>query len=317
MGAVIYSDCFAQCSEVKLISGKAVAKGEIKLDIAYIPQGTESSAVETMGFSVPFSQVIDIEGIDSESEISIDIVSAGCSIAVKSSAPRELECEIIMLMNCSAVKYTSGEAVTDAYSTLYECSCTSLEAAVPGKAERAREKADVSGALIYEDGSIASVSCCRCEAGSFTVRDGTVNGTVLISMIGTNSDGGAIYLENELSYEFDATGYDTEQLRVEAGDVSYQLTSDNGADVKAEIYLVMNRMPENSCTALSSIELDEENVIEKDDRFALKLYRMSEGEKLWDIAKRYKTSIQAMIDENDLSIDSPENGGMLLIPLTK
>ena len=48
---------------------------------------------------------------------------------------------------------------------------------------------------------------------------------------------------------------------------------------------------------------------------AVKLYFGVPGEDVWDIAKRYSTSVDAIIEENDLAGERLEKGGMLLIPI--
>ena len=51
-----------------------------------------------------------------------------------------------------------------------------------------------------------------------------------------------------------------------------------------------------------------------DGDYALKLYFADDGEDIWDIAKKYKTSVSAVMEENDLGGDSV-SGRMLLIPI--
>ncbi len=312
--SVICTDCSARAQEVKLVSGKAVAKGEIALSVEYTPQGGSGSAAEMMQFSIPFSQVLDLEGVDDSCDIFIDMVSAGCDIVLKASEPRSLECEILLILNCTALRYKNGEAVTDAFSTRYECECKRGGSPISGRIEKKTEKLELSGAVRYEDGSIASVCCCRCEVAGFTFRDGTVSGSALVTIIGTNSDGGAIYLENELPFEYrPEEGCEAES--VEAGAVTYQLTSDNSADIKAEVLLTLKKSTGGCAEPLTEIIMSEEKLSGRKDSCALKLYRAGEGESLWDIAKRYRTSVKAIIEENDLSAGSADSCGMLLIPL--
>ncbi|MCI8502101.1 MAG: LysM peptidoglycan-binding domain-containing protein, partial [Oscillospiraceae bacterium] len=45
------------------------------------------------------------------------------------------------------------------------------------------------------------------------------------------------------------------------------------------------------------------------------LYFADEGDQIWDIAKRYHTSVGAILEENDLDTETMKQGGMILIPL--
>ena len=51
------------------------------------------------------------------------------------------------------------------------------------------------------------------------------------------------------------------------------------------------------------------------EKAALKIYYASAGESLWQIAKSCHTSMQQVMDENDLAADVLEQDTMLLVPL--
>ena len=57
------------------------------------------------------------------------------------------------------------------------------------------------------------------------------------------------------------------------------------------------------------------NLKERDLSYALKIYYADEGEGVWDIAKRYNTSVEAIMEENELEGEVLEQRGMLLIPI--
>lgn len=50
---------------------------------------------------------------------------------------------------------------------------------------------------------------------------------------------------------------------------------------------------------------------------ALTIYFGETGEKIWDIAKRYRTTADAIKNENEISGDCIEKSGMLMIPSAK
>ena len=54
---------------------------------------------------------------------------------------------------------------------------------------------------------------------------------------------------------------------------------------------------------------------QRDGDYAIKLYFGVENEDVWEIAKRYSTSVEAVMEENELSGDKLGEGGMLLIPI--
>ena len=64
-----------------------------------------------------------------------------------------------------------------------------------------------------------------------------------------------------------------------------------------------------------NMSLDESKTTLKAEQAAVTLYFADEGEQIWDIAKRYHTSVGAILEENDLDAEIMTQGGMILIPL--
>ena len=61
--------------------------------------------------------------------------------------------------------------------------------------------------------------------------------------------------------------------------------------------------------------LDEEKPKEKDKTAALTIYYADNGEELWDIAKKYGTSVEKIKTENEIDSDKIQNKNMLFIPM--
>ena len=69
------------------------------------------------------------------------------------------------------------------------------------------------------------------------------------------------------------------------------------------------------CTVLSDIIVDESNPKHADNNCAVKLYYADEGEDIWEIAKKYSTSINAIMEENNFSDEKISERSMMLIPM--
>ena len=66
---------------------------------------------------------------------------------------------------------------------------------------------------------------------------------------------------------------------------------------------------------VTSAQSDETVPGDKDTGASLTIYYASEGEPLWDIARKYYTSVNAIKRENDISEDKVPTNSMLLIPM--
>lgn len=321
IGAVLRCGCFITGAEQKVIAGKLVAKGEAEISLLYscVDRSGEDAA-ESLRFTLPFSQIIDVDGIDESFDADIDITAADCTVLPKGENSNMLECELVLNVCCSAVKYKSGEAVTDAYSIDYE---TALEKCT----ERIEmQPIPISGAcrsecsLTYGEGSIGSVCDCFASCSNISVRrEGAkllITGSVDHTAIGISEEKTPFLLEGQTAFEHELDlpeGITDEnelffEPKAEVTGCSYFLNDSNGLDIKADIRISGQLRTCISCGVLSNISIDGEKPKTKDCTYALKLCRC-DGEDIWDIAKKYSTSVKAITEEN------PDAQGLLLIPI--
>ncbi|MBQ7035272.1 MAG: LysM peptidoglycan-binding domain-containing protein [Clostridia bacterium] len=64
---------------------------------------------------------------------------------------------------------------------------------------------------------------------------------------------------------------------------------------------------------IGSIEVDIDHPIEKEGPAPLVVYYGEKGERLWDIARKYSTSVSSIKQINDMSRDILEDKKLLLI----
>lgn len=330
VGTVIRCGVNIVPSDKKIIAGKLVTKGDAEISMLYScidPEGENS--LETMKFTIPFSQIIDAEGIDESFEANLDITPGSCEIIPKGEDGKSLECELVILVNCTAYKYETCEAVVDAYSTCYECEsqlCSGQISAVP---KPVSDSHTVSCTVKYQEDAVGCVydSCAQCE--NVTARfDGDkkcflLSGNIKFSVIGRNSGKNPFFLEGETPLEKEipipeGCGEDVSyEPKVSVAACSYYLADENSIELKADLKIggVINEQCARSVLTELSVCTDKPK--EKQVKYALKLCYCRKDEDIWEIAKRYSTSISAIMEENELTEDRLTEQGMLLIPLMK
>ncbi|NLZ46248.1 MAG: DUF3794 domain-containing protein, partial [Clostridiales bacterium] len=180
--SVIKSDCIISSSEQKVIANKLVTKGEAHINMLYTCNKDEGEGIEAMQFSIPFSQIIDIEGIDEHFEAFVDISSVSCDIMTKGVGETgEFECELVLLVNCTALKYETAELVTDVYSTNYECTFNNCETKLENMPISINETKAIKSSLTCQDNQIKSVYDVSCEVSNINGRFDHDNDKFIIS----------------------------------------------------------------------------------------------------------------------------------------
>ena len=193
VGSVIRSDCSIFPQEQKMIAGKLITKGEAEISMLYTcTDSAGADALETMKFTIPFSQIIDIDGIDESYDAYVDITPAGCEIMTKGDNSSNLECELVMLVNCTAMKFETCEVVTDAYSTCYECELENSGCRIESVPTVINETHSVTSQVRYDDEAIACIYDSWCDTGNVSARYNEetckyiISGNVNFCLIGKN-----------------------------------------------------------------------------------------------------------------------------------
>lgn len=327
--SIISCRCSAGDCEKKMISGKLLAKGEITVDLLYSCEQDGSGTVEPLRFTLPYSQIIDIDGLDDTYECSVtpEIVTCDVSPAAgKNGDNRMIRCEAELRLLCRAVKTASVMVGTDAYSTVYPCEVSFSEI-------RARQLPTVYDegfrhtAKLAEGesvpGTVYSMWCSPKNINTRTGDDGRsviVSGMLTYSMAARDSSGMISMPDKDETFEEtisigdDISGSEV-SAEIAARDVSYNISPEGVLTAKADISAKISVTGSSAIRAVSSIEADGSVRKTRDGDYAIKLYFGVPDEDVWDIAKRYSTSVKAIMEENELDGDKLRTSGMLIIPI--
>lgn len=308
-------------NERNIISGKMVIKGDAR---AYILYNTSDDACDTLKFSLPFSNILDIDGIDDSYKTSADIDSISIELIAKNNSQREYTCEISFNVCVHAAKFQDEFLVLDAYSTCYECENESAQINLEICPEEKNIRFEKAGTLKSDDAKIAEVIDASAECYNVQYRtDGNktlVFGNIAISLIARDSDGCPIYLEDTLAFEqeLDVVGKNICEINISAKvmSVDYMIKSSDCVDITAtaDIKAIVHKSLSNNI--LKNIKIKDSKKCQNKN-CALKLYRCEENESVWEIAKRFNTTPASIISENELNDNDKLPLGMILIPITE
>ena len=329
MSGIITYRCSISGKEVKVISGKLLAKGEVNVEMLYsCEKGGETSA-EPLSLTVPYSQIVDIDGMDESYECTVNPEIISCDItpcADKSGENRIVKCSPEIRLVCKAVKKSSVMIVSDAFSTVYPCeiSCSEIRAEqIPDvNSEKFRHSAVIAsgdsvpsavfGMWVVPRNINASVT----EGGSGV----TITGMLTYTTAGRDSSGMMIIsdkdetFEKTLPFPDGLTGHSV-SVNISSSDVTYKIGADGTLTAESQLQADISVSGSESVKAVTDITIDDSSKKQRDGDYAVKLYFGTQDEDIWDIAKRYSTREDAIIEENDLEGGKLETGAMLLIPI--
>ena len=139
---IIRSGANANVQDFKVVSGKVILKGEVSLKLLYAPEA-EDVMPEAMEYVIPYSQMLDCDGVEEESvcDVNVDVTNFNVQIKNDSSGENTLfEADVKLSVNLVAYEDTEVSVVTDAYSTDYDLSLDYQSKMIPRLVEIVREE---------------------------------------------------------------------------------------------------------------------------------------------------------------------------------
>lgn len=332
--SIIHSDTSVSVSDYKVIANKVVIKGEVQLKALYISDRTEggepedASRAEVMEAVIPISQIVDLDGVTEKHICFVSLSVMDCDLEVKPSDAGEsriFSCDMTLNCNVTAHLESSVSPLVDLYSTDYETNFTVSTIKAESIPQIISQQLNVKSSVESQDGSIAAVFDARCDVINVICRARGNNELVLtgqanIQVIGRLDTGVPVFIEKAEPFELVAEVSDLGaehniEPSLQVTHVAYSITSDNHVDIRVNLSLSGCLYTVMSLTVIRDIIINEDKPKEKKNDYALKLYFAEEREEIWGIAKRYNTSAEAIINENDLENDRVESPCMLLIPI--
>ncbi len=312
-------------TDYKIIANKIICKGDLIIHILYT-SGEENPVPETMDFSVPLSQIVDIPGIDENysTDISFDVISA--TFNPKSEDGDEnlsLNCEFVINVSCTADENKEILITDDVYSTVFELNTTVSDLnAEQHQCSMNKEyvikhniETDSDNQIMGVYDAFANITDCSVKNENDTLA---VNGTVELCAVCFKNDNTPFVLEKNLPFEVPIEIKDCKDINFtpecEVLNASYNIASAGSLEIRTKLHIGGNVYKKVSCNVITDVSANEE-MRKEITPYALHLYYAGKGESLWNIAKRFNTSMAAVMDENSLDTEILPEDIMLLIPV--
>ena len=323
-GKLIRVGARAEVDSVKAVSDKLLIKGQLYTDILYLSE-TEEGRVEKHRHTMPISQIVDVPGIDENSRCRVTISVRNINAVRKADSSSQgnmidIAAKCCAMIRCSQVKEISVS--DDCYSTSHDIKCDYTIRDFTRSIHHINEQKTTLATIDVPSGDIMSVLDIHCSDFSFDMKgkDDKVKAkcSALMGVLYLDSKGVATYAERNADFEIDfklkdSYGYLKCQGDIVLRDIEWKITAADKIELRLKSGVMCDVYACDSMRVISDIQVIAEK--EKDsDNTALTLYFAAKNEALWDIAKRYNTTTEAIETENGINGLFTEKDGMLLIP---
>ncbi len=308
-------------TEIKAVRNKAAVKGNLTVSVLY------SSGKQCIPYksTVPFSQFIDIQGINEECICTGKVQL--CYLEVK---PRNVEgqCRSMSLcakLNVSAETYCAGEVpiISDAYSTENELEMERTKVSIERVMGHLSDSFMVKKTFDFSPGTFGNIIDCwiDTEVDNCALTDSNVEikGNLVLCILVFDADNRVCYHEKKTDFSFlKATDICCEgklifEPVIEPITSSYTILTDSSLEYRVEYRINVSMREERTVSFLTNIA--GEAKVKKDDNISMVMYFAKKGESVWEIAKKYSADIKSMRITNELDTERLECDKRILIPL--
>ena len=314
--------CITEC---KIISGKVLLKGELILRVLYCP--TDATRPILSRSAVGFSQVMDIDGIHELCECDTRIDIAYLEVKPKTVSTGEVRC---LALNAKLLLRTDcycGEdipVILDAFCTEHKSESKVNEIGFDKIISSINENYICKKNLEFSDDALGSVLDMWCETNVSAVRlEGSIAvicGSVQVCMLVYDVQGNATYQERPIEFEF---RHNLPKMpenffcdpQIQVVNCGFTIVGENTLEVRVELKICAAVYEQTKLPLIVDITVSDEVKEVDTSQGSIVVYYACAGETVWDIARRFSSKVDEIMQMNCLETDVLETEKALIVCL--
>lgn len=324
--SILRSSINVTTDECKVVSNKVIVKGQATVRVLYISD-IDSCDMQTIEYTLPINQIVDVDSAEEGNVCESKLELLSYDININQEMDEESSFVLDMRLVATTVVYEQSEVkvLADAYSNTYDTDMTSQQIKLPKYMTSVNDTHVDKSAFELSDKGVSSVIDIWSDVASVTAtpnEDGIeFKGKFNICVLAKDNEDETFYSERVVDFTHEHKLPESIpnilcDADIDVSSVNYRINGDN-LEVRSEVKLSCPVYQMNHYKSIDSIFANEEKPRQRDTSSALVVYYADEGENVWDIARKYCTSMDLINDENDLTEEVLSEPRMLLIPMTR
>ncbi len=317
VGEILSAKVNLVCDEIKPVGRKAVIKGNAYTEIAYCMK--ESAQVNLEHFTTPFSQIVEIDAESEPARFCVSLMLTSVYISrssLEEAGGERLSVEMHAVAQVTAYSEYNFSFISDSYSPKYDVTAVSQELAFVCQDDTSDFSDTVKCAIPVEDADslrLLSVNPIQITCSG----DGPTSVTVVFNAAVMYEDrsGGlwSVSKKLECSHEFEAA-VESQDVTASCGECFSSITGSE-IELRVPIYISVRKATVLRLNVIEELEYDEETVKSKGELPSITVTRAGERCELWELAKKYGSSVELITAYNGLSPETTIGSeNVLLIP---
>ena len=315
-------ECRAVIQECKVLSGKAIVKGQVYVHQLYAVGATEGDC-RCLDSILPFSQIVDVEGLE-------DGMPCRAIVQILADTQRcmsgpdgdntALDIMVKLFIQLQAYRYENVSVLTDVYHTAYPVTPMSEEVSLCAQGGMRWEKSMLPMKIALSNSGLTHICDVWIEQkeNETVCHNGVlaINGRWFVCVLARDVDGQVVYSEypEEYCLEFVVDG-NKGAAEITVTELHYRVVEDQ-LELHVGVCVALTQWQEESCSVIRDLQVHTEQPYPSGDA-NLMLYYAQSGEKVWDIASCCHTSPDSICAANALECDSIPHPSVLLVPIER
>ncbi len=307
-------------SECKIVSGKIMVKGE-----AYIKMllADEDACLQEFSTVIPFSQMLEVENIADDCSCNATVKLCGAQFKSRTGSDGSFSNVIFTAKLSIAAELTAQrdiEYAEDAYSICDNIELKKQKIDLYSNKGELCDTFNISRELSFSEGDLRSVKSIWAEIGKTNCvsEDGFVSiiGTIKVCILGCNIEGQPVYHERPVDLEYSTELFTGESTlcepTVKIENCGYSFLGDDCLEVKISLNVCGRVCESKTAELITDITTVDEVLSNRDTCFII--YFAQKGECVWDIAKKYRSTVDGICSVNSIEDGTLDVDTKLIIP---
>lgn len=323
---IIYSDVILEGYDVRLLTGHINFSGVLSMLALY---ACENGEIEYMDKEMPFSGDIEVPGIDDNMIEDVEVQIQNYEVNMKPDADREnriIEVDVVLLLNIKTYEDEQINLLTDCYSTKVGIDVDKQGVVFENIAMKNTNKFRMGERMELSAGEPPVLLICKSLGevkidGMEIVPEGVqVWGALEITVLYVSGEDRApinsvkeVFPYNQVIEMRGISKESRIKLKSSVDSTSVNVMDARHLEMKAQISLcaiAFNPIPASIIVKC--------NVVDEDNASWRRLpgiigYFAQDGEQMWDVAKKYNTTMDSLKKINNLDRDVLKEGDRLII----
>ena len=297
-------------TEYKQSFNKIMTKGDIVIDIMYMSKDKET--IKNMKSVVTFSGMVELENLNDNSKLDLSYILKDLNLRLNEESitvEYEVDCRCIMYENIEI------EYIDDFYSQSADISYDKKDEKVIRQISENIKNIDIKESINNFMTENFKVINYIPDCSDITVKQNenilTLDGNLKISMVIMNLE--TKELENKtiqimVNDKIDINSNTNAITNISANNINIEA---NGFNLEIKCKLKVEMVYEEICN-IHTIE-NIKDLETKVNLNSINIYMVKEGDTLWSIAKKYKTTVQNIVKTNNIDLGIILNSGQKLL----